>query len=464
MSIAIIGCGDWGKNLVRVFYKLNLLIAVCDKDEKKLKAITEQYHVEPFANYEELLLTNIKAFVIATPAFTHYEMVRKALLADKDVFVEKPLALDYHEGAELVMLAKEKKRILMVGHILEYHPAVEKMKDIIDGGKVGKINYIYSNRLNRGKIRKEENVLWSFAPHDISLILSIMGEFPQKTSMRGGAYVTKGIMDVTVTHFEFSDGAKAHIFVSWIHPYKEQRFVVIGSKGMLVFDDLAKNKLMFFPGEEEAIPIKVKKTEPLEAECQHFIESIVTRKPPRTDGESALQVLEILTNFGEKRYFVHETSFVDNDVEIGGGTKIWHFCHISKGAKIGKNCTLGQNVFIGCNVRIGDNVKLQNNVSIYEGVTLEDDVFVGPSAVFTNVLNPRSAVSRKHEFKQTLVERGATVGANATVVCGNTIGAHAFIGAGAVVTRSIPEYALAYGVPAEVKGYINKRGEQVDGR
>jgi len=460
MSIAIIGCGDWGKNLVRVFYKSKLLTAVCDKDEKKLKAITERYHVEPFADYEELLQTNIKAVIIATPAFTHYEIARRSLLADKDVFVEKPLALDYHEGAELVRLAEEKKRILMVGHILEYHPAVEKMKAMIEEGKVGWINYIYSSRLNRGKVRKEENVLWSFAPHDIFLILSIMGELPQKTSVRGGAYISEKIMDVTVTHFEFSEGAKAHIFVSWLHPYKEQRFVVIGSKGMLVFDDLAENKLMFFPEKEEAVPIKVKETEPLEAECQHFIESIATRKPPRTDGKSALQVLEILTNSGERRYFIHETSFVDNDVEVGGGTKIWHFCHISEGAKIGKNCTLGQNVFVGRNVRIGNNVKLQNNVSVFEGVTLEDDVFVGPSAVFTNVLNPRSTISRKDEFKKILVKRGATIGANATVVCGNTIGEYAFIGAGAVVTRDVPEYALVYGIPATVKGYLNARGEK----
>jgi len=283
---------------------------------------------------------------------------------------------------------------------------------------------------------------------------------------RGGAYLDKETMDITVTHMEFSDNVKAHIFVSWLHPYKEQRFVVIGSKGMLVFDNLAEDKLVFYPGIKEKIePIKIKmsSTEPLELECRHFIECMATRKESRTSGKKALRVLEILTNSGEQRYFRHESSYVDDNAEIGGGTKVWHFCHISEGAKIGKNCTFGQNVFIGQNVKIGDNVKLQNNVSVYEGVTLEDDVFVGPSTVFTNVINPRSTISRKHEFKETIVKRGVTIGANATVVCGNTIEAYAFVGAGAVVTKNIPEYALAYGMPATVMGYVDKKGERVDG-
>lgn len=466
MSIAVIGCGDWGKNLIRVFYKSKLLIAVCDKDEKKLNAITELYHVESFADYKELLQTNVQAVVIAAPASTHFEIARDALLADKDVFVEKPLALTYAEGQGLVALADEKKRILMVGHILEYHPAVVKMKAMIEEGKIGRINYIYSSRLNLGKFRKEENVLWSFAPHDISLILSIMDEIPERTMVRGGAYLDKETMDVTVTHLDFSDNVKAHIFVSWLHPYKEQRFVVIGSKGMIVFDNLAEDKLMFYPGIEErieAVKIKTSSIEPLELECRHFIECMATRRAPKTSGEKALRVLEILTNSGEQRYFRHESSYVDDDAEIGGGTKIWHFCHVSEGAKIGKNCTLGQNVFVGRNVRIGDNVKLQNNVSVYEGVTLEDDVFVGPSAVFTNVLNPRSAISRRHEFKKTLVKRGVTIGANATIICGNTIEEYAFIGAGAVITKDVLAYALVYGIPTEVKGYVNARGERTDG-
>lgn len=160
----------------------------------------------------------------------------------------------------------------------------------------------------------------------------------------------------------------------------------------------------------------------------------------------------------EKDYFVHESSFVDDGARIGKGTKIWHFSHISSGAKIGKDCRLGQNVYIGPNVLLGNNVKIQNNVSIYERVILEDDVFCGPSMVFTNVLNPRSAIPRRDEFKKTLVKRGATIGANATIVCGNTIGKYAFLGAGTVVTKDVPDYGLIIGVPGKLVGYMCECG------
>jgi UDP-2-acetamido-3-amino-2,3-dideoxy-glucuronate N-acetyltransferase len=160
----------------------------------------------------------------------------------------------------------------------------------------------------------------------------------------------------------------------------------------------------------------------------------------------------------DRPYFVHETAVVDEPCSIGSGTKIWHFCHIMAGAVIGENCSLGQNVFVASGCVIGNNVKIQNNVSLYTGVTLEDDVFCGPSAVFTNVTNPRSHVSRKHEYRPTLVRRGATIGANATVVCGTTLGRYAFVGAGAVVTRDVPDFALVYGNPARLRGWMCRCG------
>ncbi len=156
----------------------------------------------------------------------------------------------------------------------------------------------------------------------------------------------------------------------------------------------------------------------------------------------------------EKDYFVHPTAIVDEPADLGEGTQIWHFSHVMSGAKIGEHCIIGQNVFIGKGAILGNNIKVQNNVSIYDGVILEDDVFCGPSMVFTNVFNPRSFISRKKEFRKTLVEKGATIGANATVVCGNTIGQYAFIGAGSVVTRNVPDYALVYGNPGRVKGWV----------
>ncbi|MFA5136562.1 MAG: DapH/DapD/GlmU-related protein [Patescibacteria group bacterium] len=159
--------------------------------------------------------------------------------------------------------------------------------------------------------------------------------------------------------------------------------------------------------------------------------------------------------------FIHPTSIIDDNVTIGSGTKIWHFSHVSSGAKIGKNCSLGQNVFIGNNVMIGNNVKIQNNVSVYEGVTLEDDVFCGPSCVFTNVKQPRSRFPVNKKYDKTLIKKGVTIGANVTIVCGVTIGRYAFIGAGAVVTKDVPDYALVYGNPAKVQGKVDKKGKKI---
>lgn len=163
-----------------------------------------------------------------------------------------------------------------------------------------------------------------------------------------------------------------------------------------------------------------------------------------------------------KDYFVHESSYIDEPCEIGKGTKIWHFSHVMQNAKIGENCNIGQNVVISPNVVIGNNVKIQNNVSVYTGVICEDDVFLGPSCVFTNVINPRAFIERKNEYKKTIVKKGASVGANATIVCGHNIGSYAFVGAGAVVTKDVPDYALVIGTPAKVAGYVCKCGNKLE--
>ena len=229
----------------------------------------------------------------------------------------------------------------------------------------------------------------------------------------------------------------------------------------------------------EGVPVALDEEEPLRAECAHFIDCINSRKPPRTDGHEGLQVLKVLnccqkaletgnsikvsgTAPASTDFFVHESSIVDENVQIGNGTKIWHFSHILSNSRIGRNCNIGQNVVIGPNAIVGNNCKIQNNVSIYDGVTLEDEVFCGPSMVFTNVMNPRAAVPRKDSFQPTLVKRGATLGANCTIVCGNTIGAYAFIGAGAVVISNVPDYAQMVGNPARQIGWMSMHGERLD--
>jgi UDP-2-acetamido-3-amino-2,3-dideoxy-glucuronate N-acetyltransferase len=308
-NVAVVGGGPWGKNLIRNFYELNALACIYDSDPSCLSALHQLYpDVAVGKDFEDVLSRDeIKAVVLATPAAQHSWMAEMALQADKDVFVEKPLALRYRDGECLVQLAERKNRILMVGHLLEYHPAIIKLKELIDRDELGKIQYIYSNRLNLGRVRSEENILWSFAPHDIAVILRLIGDLPLEVTATGGAYLRPSVADVTVTNLHFDNGVRAHIFVSWLHPYKEQRLVVIGSKKMACFDDTAvKDKLVLYdqgidwvggaPVTRKGLgtPVALPSVEPLKAECQHFIECVETRSQPRTDGISALNVLNVL--------------------------------------------------------------------------------------------------------------------------------------------------------------------------
>ena len=248
-SIGVVGFGHWGKNLVRNFHELGTLKFVCDLDKKKLSSVYETYpDVGVTDDYRKLLqMEEIDAIVIASTAGQHAWMAQAALNAGKDVFVEKPLALRYEDGAKLVKLAARTNKILFVGHLLEYHPAILKLRALVDSGELGRIQYIYSNRLNLGRVRREENILWSFAPHDIAVILRLIGDLPFEITATGGAYLQPNIADVTVTNLLFDKEVRAHIFVSWLHPYKEHRLVVIGSTKMACFNDVAQDhKLLLY--------------------------------------------------------------------------------------------------------------------------------------------------------------------------------------------------------------------------
>lgn len=492
-TVAVIGAGFWGKNLVRNFDGLGALYAICDSSAGQRETLSKTYpNCRMTESVDEILSDDgVRAVAIAAPAELHANLVRQALEAGKDVFVEKPLCLSVDEGRSLVDLARANDRVVMVGHLLWYHSAVLKLKQMIDNGDLGRIEYIYSNRLNLGKIRREENILWSFAPHDISVILGLLNEVPDTVQCHGGNYLHPGIADVTVSNFGFPSGVKAHIFVSWLHPFKEQKLVVVGDRQMAVFDDVEKeDKLKVYPhsvewknqvpvaNKAEAQVVPFDASEPLRAECAHFLECVQTRNTPRTDGEEGLRVLSVLqrcqqalegneaspvarTSPAQLPYTAHESAFIDDDVEIGRGTKVWHVSHVMQGSQIGENCNIGQNVVIGPRATVGNNVKIQNNVSVYEGVTLEDHVFCGPSMVFTNVYNPRSEIRRMDELRPTLVKRGATLGANCTIVCGVTVGRYALIGAGAVVNSDVPDYAIVVGVPAVQKGWMCRCGEKL---
>ena len=491
-NIAVIGTGYWGKNLVRNFHNLEVLHTICDTNPETISAFIKQYPgVNGTSSYSEVINNpDIHGVALSTPAPSHAALAREAMLAGKHVYVEKPLCLSEDEGTHLNELARKQDRVLMVGHLLWYHPMVLKLKELVDAGELGRIQYIYSNRLNLGKLRREENVLWSFAPHDVSVILGLTGEMPESIRAQGGNFLHRQIADTTVTLMNFASGIRAHIFVSWLHPFKEQKLVVVGEKKMAVFDDTApwEQKLQIYPHAidwNENIPVahkadveyaQVPQDEPLRAECTHFIECMAAGKTPRTDGEEGLRVLRVLNACQESLdqekkvavnaaqatdYFAHKTAIIDKNVSIGKDTKVWHFSHVINGSTIGKRCNIGQNVVIGPDVTIGNACKIQNNVSVYEGVTLEDNVFCGPSMVFTNVYNPRCEYPRKNQYRHTLVKNGATLGANCTIVGGITIGSYAFIGAGAVVNRDVPDFALVVGNPSRQIGWMSRHGEQM---
>jgi UDP-2-acetamido-3-amino-2,3-dideoxy-glucuronate N-acetyltransferase len=495
LRLAVAGMGYWGKNLVRNFAELGALSAVCDSNRSVEETLKRDYpNARYFRDFGSMLSDpSIAAVALATPAVTHYELAKAALEAGKDVYVEKPLAIDVKEGRRLVELAEKSGRILMVGHILRYHPAILKLQELIRNGGLGKIQCLYSNRLNIGKIRTEENILWSFAPHDISVILALLNETPNTVSCQGGAYLSRDVFDVTLSQLEFPSGVHAHIFVSWLHPFKEQRLVVIGSDKMAVFDDTAEQKLVLYPHKVEwkdRVPMAVKakgenvvldNREPLRVECQHFLDSISNRTTPVTDGREGLRVLSVLdacqrsllkkgavidtreAGLEQKAppYFVHESAYVDEGADIGAGTKVWHFSHVIRGARIGEKCVIGQNVNVDGGTVIGNNVKIQNNVSVYTGAVIEDDVFLGPSCVLTNVTNPRSQVNRHSLYERTVLKRGCTIGANATIVCGVTIGRYAFVAAGSVVTKDVPDYALVMGNPARQAAWMSRHGQRL---
>lgn len=491
-KIGLVGCGYWGKNLARNFAELGSLAAICETDSQRTEALRRAYQIPVTTRYQDLLtMPEISGIVVAAPAAQHYSLAKEALHAGKDVFVEKPLSLRVEDGEDLLRIAQKTSRILMVGHLLHYHPAIVELRRLVRGGELGRIEYISSSRLNLGKLRTEEDILWSFAPHDISAIVHLLEEIPISVAAQGGSYLNHSISDVTLTLLNFESGAKAHVFVSWLHPFKEQKLVVVGDRKMAVFDDTqADAKLVLYPlkidwidrvpvarkMEGEAVPLS--QEEPLKLECAHFLECITERRTPNTDGENGLRVLKILHAASQsirehgkptplhktasQRFFVDPSAVVDEPCEIGEGTKIWHFSHVMANSTIGEKCNLGQNVHVASGVRIGNNVKIQNNVSLYTGVELEDDVFCGPSMVFTNVTTPRSHVNRKSEYNKTFIRRGASLGANSTIVCGTTVGRFAFVGAGAVVTKDVPDHALVVGVPAHRVGWACECGIRLE--
>ena len=529
--ICVVGAGRWGMNHIRTLHGLGCLAGIVEPDEDTRMECGKSYPgVKTFASIKDAIKEGFDGFTVATPAETHYGVAKFIVEQGKHVLVEKPITTRLAEAEHLKGLAEENGVNLMTGHLLLFHPAIRKMKELMVGGKIGKLEYIYSNRLNLGAVRTEENILWSFAPHDISIFQYFIGTLPVEVVSRGGAFLQPHIHDSSMTVLTYPNNIVGHIFVNWLHPFKEHRLVVVGSKGMFSYEDSSDDKSLLFyekgidwiqgepikrDGPTEIIPFNP--AMPLTEELKYFVAHTNGDPVETANAQNAVEVLEILERatesllaekgqmsdirsrrsedkgqrseasrlrtrraralsrqeatscqggqrkeVGSQGFFVHHSSEIDEGCTICSGTKRWHFSHILSGSNIGENCTIGQNVVIGPDVTVGNECKIQNNVSVYKGVTLEDGVFCGPSMVFTNVYNPRAEIRKMDEARPTLVKKGATIGANATIICGNDIGRYAFIGAGAVVTKDVPDYALVVGNPATQTGWVCECGERLD--
>ncbi|MDJ0711375.1 MAG: Gfo/Idh/MocA family oxidoreductase [Woeseiaceae bacterium] len=317
IRVAVAGAGGWGKNLVRNYFQIAdaELRYVCDLDEAKLAAAASQYPgIRTSKSFDDVLADpEVDAVVIATTGPTHYGLAKRALMANKDVYVEKPFVLNVPEAEELISLAEERERILMVGHLLEYHPVVVRLKEMIESNELGDVYYIYSQRLNLGTIREDENALWNFAPHDISVILYLLGKEPVDIAARGQSYLRDGVEDVVFFTLTFADKTMANIHVSWLDPHKVRKLTIVGSNKMAVFDDLEANEKLRiydkgaqvgtdYDSYAEYIGLRfgdvtipyIKAGEPLRAECQHFLDCIRDRKQPTSDGYDGLRVVKVL--------------------------------------------------------------------------------------------------------------------------------------------------------------------------
>jgi len=307
--LAVIGCGGWGQNLVRTTHELGFLAAICDTDPARAKTFADTFGV-PALSYDEILDNkDITGVILPVPAPLHAKMALQAIAAGKHVFVEKPIAMKVPDAQEMVDAAKKADRILMVGHVLQYHAAFVALTKLVADGALGELRHIRSNRLNFGKVRTEENVFWSFAPHDVSMMLALAGREPVDVKAHYAADLPQSTLAASASaYLDFGQGLKGEIHTSWLNPFKEQKLTVVGTKGMAVFDDTlaSDKKLTFYPNsvdfkdgqpvmnKAEAQHIGIPNCQPLTCEIAHFAECIVQNRSPRTDGLEGLRVLKVM--------------------------------------------------------------------------------------------------------------------------------------------------------------------------
>jgi predicted dehydrogenase len=285
--ICVIGGGRWGQNHIKTLHKLRFLGGIIEPENNRRKELAESFSVPGFADVNQALAHGFDGYIVASPAETHYLIAKMLLEAGQNLLVEKPMTLSSKHSAELVALADEQKVCLMVGHLLLFHPAIRKIKELVDSCKIGRLYYLYSNRLNLGTVRTEENVFWSFAPHDISVLDYLVGVPPVQIEAKGSKFLQENIYDVTMTQLAYPGGIHAHIYVSWLHPFKEQRLVLVGNSGMLSYDDSSVDKNILYYNKridwENGRPIKIEEPDEivpyekafsLDEELKYFIANL----------------------------------------------------------------------------------------------------------------------------------------------------------------------------------------------
>jgi UDP-2-acetamido-3-amino-2,3-dideoxy-glucuronate N-acetyltransferase len=509
-TVGLIGGGYWGKNLIKTFNEIESLHTVCEINEELQKFYKTHYpYVKITGNYDDMLNNSeITSICCSLPAPMHYEFSLRALNAGKHVFIEKPITLNTDHAQHLITVANAKNLHIMVGHLLHYHDSVKLIKQYISDGHLGDIRHIISNRQSHGILRSFENVLWSFAPHDISVALSLVGLQHEKLDITdmtcsGSKSLGTDVHDV-VNSSMMVNGVYVNINVNWLSPYKEQKMTIVGTEGMIVFDDVAKTLVLYDKptaldtsgtvianknGKSKIITPESQYS-PLYNECSHFVNLCKGNVENVTNGNEGLRTLFVLRNFDEilnsknnissdlnsvlsvidedanvpmhtenpSDFMHHITSEVDEGALIGTNSKIWHWTHITKSAKIGENCNVGQCCYIAG--ELGNGCKIGNGVNVWLGVKCANNVFVAPSVVFTNDINPRCAHSKGGEYVETIVEEHATIGANSTIRCGIIIGKQSLIGCGAVVTKDVPPYHIVVGNPATSIGTIDEFGNR----
>ncbi len=312
--ICVVGAGYWGKNHINTLDRLKSLGGIVDSNPSTLEFFSSKFkEVSLYNNLDETFNDNFDGYIVSSPAKTHYQLARKIILNKKPVLIEKPLTLRIDESEELLSLSKACEVFAMVGHVLLFHPAVKKIKQLIKSDAIGKLQYLYSNRLNLGKVRTEENVFWSLAPHDIAIFQYLTNSNPQKVHSNGSVFLQKDIPDSTITQLEYINGVKAHIFVSWLHPFKEHRLVVIGSKGMITLEDSIIGKPLklysktfdFIDGVPEKIdgPVEIinyDSTLPLDKELEYFLKNLKNKTSTISGLDHGLGVMKTLVDAGEQ--------------------------------------------------------------------------------------------------------------------------------------------------------------------